>query len=102
MAEVSFDQLSPDQVHAVEEATTWFNSRDSRAFRISGPAGSGKTTVARHVLAALGTTTQALAPTNRAAKILRQRGVHGARTIHSVLFQPVNWCWTENHQVDTR
>jgi exodeoxyribonuclease-5 len=99
---VSFDQLSPDQVNAVQQATRWYGSRDPRPFFISGPAGSGKTTVASHVLAALGTTTQALAPTNRAARILRTRGVSGARTIHSVLFQPTNWCWTENHATDNR
>jgi len=102
MVDVSYDQLSPDQIRAIEEARRWFDSRDSRAFRVSGPAGSGKTTTARHIINALGTTTQALAPTNRAARILRTRGVHGARTIHSVLFQPVNWCWTMNHQVDSR
>jgi exodeoxyribonuclease-5 len=98
---VDFDQLSPDQVQAVEAAVQWYNSRDSRPFYISGPAGSGKTTVAGHVIAALGTTTQALAPTNRAARILRTKGVHEARTIHSVLFQPQPWCWTYNHQVDS-
>lgn len=102
MAEVSFDQLSPDQVHAVSSAQAWYHSRDARPYYVSGPAGSGKTTVARHILNALGTTTQALAPTNRAAKILRWRGVHGAKTIHRVLFQPLNWCWTENHQVDAK
>jgi exodeoxyribonuclease-5 len=99
---VAFDQLSPDQVRAIGAARDWYNSRDGRPFCISGPAGSGKTTVANHVIQALGTTTQALAPTNRAARILRTRGVDGARTIHSVLFQPLQWCWTENHQMDSR
>jgi len=101
---VSFDQLSPDQVSAVREAQRWHESRTSNSvpFFISGPAGTGKTTVARHVLSVLGTTTQALAPTNRAARILRSRGVDNARTIHSVLFQPVQWCWTENRQVDSK
>jgi exodeoxyribonuclease-5 len=99
---VEFDQLSPDQVRAVREAESWYKSRDTRPFYISGPAGSGKTTVANHVIQALGTTTQALAPTNRAARILRTRGVNGAKTIHSVLFQPTPWCTTENHAVDNR
>lgn len=97
---VTFDQLSSDQVRAVEQAQIWFNSRSVEPFRIFGPAGSGKTTVASHVLEALGTTTQALAPTNRAARILRTRGVDEARTIHSVLFQPQPWCFTENHAVN--
>lgn len=99
---ISFDQLSPDQVNAVYQAQAWYNSRDPRPFYVSGPAGSGKTTVAGHILSVLGTTTQALAPTNRAARILRSRGVAGAKTIHSVLFQPTQWCWTENHAVDNR
>jgi len=99
---VAFEDLSEDQVRAVHEAQAWYASRDIRPFYISGPAGSGKTTVAGHVLSVLGTTTQALAPTNRAAQVLRNRGVSGARTIHSVLFQPTQWCWTDNHKVDSR
>jgi exodeoxyribonuclease-5 len=102
MAEVSFEQLSPDQVHAVEAASDWFKSRSRDPFRIFGAAGTGKTTTARHVIAALGTTTQALAPTNRAARILRQRGVNGAKTIHSVLFRPTPWCLTRALPVDSR
>lgn len=102
MALVEFNELSPDQVDAVHQAQAWHDSRNPQPFFISGAAGTGKTTVARHVVAALGTTTQALAPTNRAAKILRDRGVNGARTIHSVLFQPTPWCHTNNHQADSR
>lgn len=60
------------------------------------------TTVARFIVQALGTTTQALAPTNRAAKILRWRGIDDAKTIHSVLFMPTPWCVTENHEVNSR
>lgn len=101
MALVEFSQLSPDQVAAVHQAQAWYASPSRDPFFISGAAGTGKTTVARHVVAALGTTTQALAPTNRAARILRQNGVNGARTIHSVLFQPIPWCYTYNHQVDS-
>lgn len=101
---VTFDQLSPDQVHAVEEAVRWYNNPRAKRepFRIFGAAGTGKTTVAHHVLNALGTTVQALAPTNRAARILRDKGVAGARTMHSVLFRPTPWCATENHQIDSR
>jgi exodeoxyribonuclease-5 len=99
---VTFDQLSPDQVIAVERAVEWYNSPFAKAepFYLRGPAGSGKTTVAAHILAAMATTTQALAPTNRAAKILRNKGVHNAMTIHKVLFIPTPWCWTQNHTID--
>lgn len=99
---VSRSDLTPDQINAVEQAKSWFDSRTSATtpFAILGAAGTGKTTVARYVLEALGTTTQALAPTNRAAKVLRGKGVD-ARTIHSVLFQPLQWCWTKNQQVDS-
>lgn len=99
---VTFDQLSPDQVSAVNAAREWYNGRSNFPFYVYGPAGSGKTTVASHILAALGTTTQALAPTNRAARILRTRGVNGAKTIHSVLFQPTPWCQTRGCVVDSR
>lgn len=99
---VSFDQLSSDQVNAVTRAGEWFRSRDARPFKVFGPAGSGKTTTARFIIEALGTNTQALAPTNRAARILRSRGVNGAKTIHSVLFQPTPWCMTRSLPVDAR
>lgn len=99
---ISYDQLSSDQMLAVEQARSWYNSRDARPFFLSGSAGSGKTTVARYIVEALGTTTQALAPTNRAAKIMRSKGVSTARTIHSVLFQPTQWCETTGRAVDSR
>ena len=98
---VTFAELSPDQINAVGAAQRWYESRDPRPFRVFGAAGSGKTTVAQHIIRALGTTTQALAPTNRAARILRTKGVDTARTIHSVLFRPMPWCWTNGHQVDS-
>lgn len=98
---VTFAELSPDQINAVSSAQRWYESRDPRPFRVFGAAGSGKTTVAQHIIHALGTTTQALAPTNRAARILRTKGVDTARTIHSVLFRPLPWCWTNGHQVDS-
>ena len=99
---ITYEQLSPDQVRAIEATVRWYNSRDPRPYTLFGAAGSGKTTVARFIVEALGTTTQALAPTNRAAKILRNKGVDGARTIHSILFRPTQWCWTDNHVVDSR
>lgn len=98
---ITLAELSTDQLNAIDKAVEWNkHKRGQRVFRVFGPAGSGKTTVAEHIIAALGTTTQALAPTNRAAKVLRGKGVHEARTIHSVLFRPTPWCWTEGHQVD--
>ncbi len=98
---VDFSDLAPDQLRAIEEAKAWYDSRSPQPFYLRGPAGSGKTTVARFIVEALGTTTQALAPTNRAAKILRYRGVDGAKTIHSVLFKPTNWCLTLNREVNS-
>lgn len=60
--------------------------------RIHGYAGSGKTAaVAAQVvrqLEAEGVTVQVLAPTGKAARVLRRKGLHSAATVHSWLYTP--------------
>lgn len=67
-------------------------STSRRITRIHGYAGSGKTAVvAARVIAGLearGVSVQVLAPTGKAAKVLRSKGLHGASTIHSYLYTP--------------
>ena len=56
--------------------------------KINGPAGTGKTTIIREVLASgVGADAVVLAPTNKAAHVLRSKGIP-AQTIHSALYQP--------------
>lgn len=67
-------------------------STDRRITRLHGYAGTGKTSVvATEAIRALerqGVSVQVLAPTGKAAKVLRSKGLHGARTIHSYLYTP--------------
>lgn len=60
--------------------------------RLHGYAGTGKTSVvATQAIAALqrqGVGVQVLAPTGKAARVLRAKGLHGAATIHSYLYTP--------------
>ena len=56
--------------------------------KINGPAGTGKTTIIREVLASgVGDGAVVLAPTNKAAHVLRSKGIP-AQTIHSALYLP--------------
>lgn len=60
--------------------------------RLHGYAGTGKTSVvATRAIRSLedqGVTVQVLAPTGKAAKVLRSKGLRGASTIHSYLYTP--------------
>lgn len=60
--------------------------------RLHGYAGTGKTSaVATRVIQQLqadGVTVQVLAPTGKAARVLRSKGLHDAATIHSYLYTP--------------
>lgn len=70
----------------------WFKHPESRNrpwFEISGAAGTGKTTVVKHIMSALGIKNNEvifMAFVGKAALALRLSGVDG-RTIHSVIYQ---------------
>lgn len=56
--------------------------------RIVGYAGTGKTTVMAAVARELAADCVILAPTNKAAMVLREKGIEKAQTIHSLLYAP--------------
>lgn len=72
----------------------WYKHPESRTrpwFEISGAAGTGKTTVVKHIIASLGLKDSEvifMAFVGKAALALRLSGVNG-RTIHSVLYRMV-------------
>ncbi|QDP45560.1 DNA helicase [Microbacterium phage FuzzBuster] len=74
------------------EAIVDIASADRPVTRLHGYAGTGKTSVvATQAIAALerqGVSVQVLAPTGKAARVLRSKGLHGAATIHSYLYTP--------------
>lgn len=77
---------------AQQEAVVDLVSTGRAISRLHGYAGTGKTSaVATRVIAELvdiGETVQVLAPTGKAAKVLRSKGLKGAATIHSYLYTP--------------
>ncbi|MER5703498.1 AAA family ATPase [Micromonospora sp. NPDC002296] len=82
-------EFAPQQVEAIDKITDWFRSGDSQVFRLFGYAGTGKTTLARHIVDQLGVTALFAAFTGKAAYVLRSKGCDGAQTIHSLIYQPV-------------
>lgn len=85
-------QLTDEQRHAVATVKEWFTSCRSTvySFRLFGPAGTGKTTIVKHIAEALGVRNVVYgAYTGKAAHVLRRKGVP-ATTIHSAIYQPVD------------
>ena len=59
-----------------------------QVFRLFGYAGTGKTTLARHVAENVDGEVQFGAFTGKAALVLREKGCGEARTIHSMIYRP--------------
>ncbi len=84
--------LNTMQAIASEKFRHWYKHPEDRErpwFEISGPAGSGKTTVVKHIIQELGLSDSEvvfMAFVGKAALALRLSGVNG-RTIHSVIYQ---------------
>lgn len=84
--------VTPQQQAAVDKITTWYRDPGaSQVFRLFGYAGTGKTTLARHIVAGLGIAPRTLyaAFTGKAAHVLRSKGCEAAQTVHSLIYQPV-------------
>lgn len=79
-------ELATQQTEAFNQIMEWFKSRD-QVFALAGYAGTGKTTLAKHIAASLGSTRVVFcAYTGKAAKVLREKGCPNAGTIHSFLY----------------
>ncbi|MBO0758747.1 MAG: AAA family ATPase [Bradyrhizobiaceae bacterium] len=59
-----------------------------KIFRLFGYAGTGKTTLARHVAESVDGKVVFAAFTGKAALVMRSKGCRGASTIHSVIYRP--------------
>jgi exodeoxyribonuclease-5 len=81
--------FSPQQQAAIDKITDWYANSDQQVFRLFGYAGTGKTTLARHIVDQLGVHALFAAFTGKAAYVLRSKGCEGAQTIHSLIYQPV-------------
>lgn len=85
-------ELAPQQEEAVAKIRDWYTGDNPQrpVFRLFGFAGTGKTTLARHIVDQLGVHRVNFAAfTGKAAYVLRTKGCEGASTVHSLIYQPV-------------
>lgn len=98
MSNIDFDQLNPDQEAAFKIIRSRIRAREP-VTEMTGPAGSGKSTLVSLLLAELNLSPFdadnpgdggyiVCTPTNKAAAILRRKGVAGATTAHRVTSKP--------------
>lgn len=78
---------SPQQDKAMKAVAAWLKDpAGKQTFYLAGYAGTGKTTLARHLAEDIGTVCFA-AFTGKAALVLRTKGCEGASTIHSLIYK---------------
>lgn len=79
---------SAQQERALREVDQWLTRLDKPFFNLSGYAGTGKTTLARHFAESVGGNVLFGAYTGKAAHVLQQKGCPGAATVHSLIYLP--------------
>jgi exodeoxyribonuclease-5 len=79
-------EFSPQQDRALKAVDRWYKQGDSQVFYLAGYAGTGKTTLAKHLAEGIGDVMFA-AYTGKAAHVLRNKGCDGASTIHSLIYR---------------
>ena len=89
-------QWSPQQSAALDSCGAWLkeSQREVAAggilskpiYRIFGYAGTGKSTLARHLAEQTGAKTRYAAYTGKAAMVMQRNGCEGASTIHSAIY----------------
>jgi exodeoxyribonuclease-5 len=95
--------LSKQQDEALAAIVDWFAGQQdwtTEPFRLFGPAGTGKTTLAREVGPALGVQPIFAAYTGKAANVLRSKGCQPAGTLHSLIYKPVSNSETKRKLAD--
>jgi exodeoxyribonuclease-5 len=78
---------SPQQDAALKAVAEWLRRGDRPVFRLFGYAGTGKTTLARHIAEGVDGEVAFGAYTGKAALVLRSKGCEDASTIHSMIYR---------------
>ncbi|WP_024506239.1 ATP-dependent RecD-like DNA helicase [Bradyrhizobium sp. ARR65] len=84
--------FTPHQDAALKAVADWLKAKPGRAgtpqvFRLFGFAGTGKTTLARHIAEGVDGEVKFAAFTGKAALVMRNKGCEGASTIHSLIYR---------------
>ena len=96
---ISDVDLTGEQLKAIDSFAKWYQNGIRHGFgerpvwKLSGPAGSGKSTIAMYALQAVGlnpwgSEVAKVAYTGKAAMVMQQKGLAGSRTIHSSIYIP--------------
>jgi exodeoxyribonuclease V len=78
---------SPQQDAALKAVADWMRRGDRPVFRLFGYAGTGKTTLAKHIAENVDGEVAFGAYTGKAALVLRTKGCTDASTIHSMIYR---------------
>src|ERR1700753_298604 len=84
--------FSPHQDSALKAVAEWLKAKPGRngtppVFRLFGFAGTGKTTLARHIADGVDGEVKFAAFTGRGALVMRSKGCDNASTIHSLIYR---------------
>jgi exodeoxyribonuclease V len=87
--------FTPHQNVALKAVADWLKATPgeagtSQVFRLFGYAGTGKTTLAKHLAEGMDGKVLFAAFTGKAALVMRSKGCLGATTIHSLIYRPVD------------
>ena len=80
-------KFSPQQDAALKAVDNWYRNGDKQVFHFFGYAGTGKTTLAKHLAESIGDDVLFAAYTGKAAHVLQTKGCHNASTIHSLIYR---------------
>lgn len=95
-------ELSGEQQDALGRIAQWLQRHEDAGgydesiphFYLGGLAGTGKSTIVRHLLESLDPKmrgdTLVMTPTGKAADVLRKKGIPDACTIHSAIYSPIS------------
>ena len=83
--------FSPHQDQALAAVSDWLKEKPGKGnrqiFRLFGYAGTGKTTLAKHLAGHADGKVAFAAFTGKAALVMRSKGCFGASTIHSLIYR---------------
>ena len=96
---ISTHDLTEEQLRGIDSFAAWYRNGKKHGFgprptwKLAGPAGSGKSTVASFAVEAAGISSTGsdvakVALAGKAALVMRQKGLADARTIHSAIYTP--------------